>query len=105
VNSNSVHPGTSWVTFSCNVPFLIEIEAFVVRAIDINGKLVQFAWPALATIVFAVVVVIRMPLLGLPLERDQGRYAYACQLILQGVTAYKILAPQSLNSLRFHYDE
>jgi hypothetical protein len=66
----------------------------VVRAIDINGRLVQFAWRALATIVFAVLVAITMRLLGPPLERDDGRYAYAGHLILQGVTAYKVLAPQ-----------
>lgn len=66
----------------------------MVRAIDINGKLVQFAWRALATIVFALVVAITMRLLGPPLERDEGRYAYAGQLILQGVTACKVLAPQ-----------
>ena len=66
----------------------------MVRAIDINGRLVQFAWRALATIVFAVLVAITMRLLRPPLERDEGGYAYAGQLILQGVTAYKVLAPQ-----------
>lgn len=57
---------------------------------DINGKLVQFAWWALATIVFTLVVAIRIRLLGIPLERDEGEYAYAGQLILQGIPPYKL---------------
>ena len=44
---------------------------------DINGKLVQFAWWALTTIVFTLVVAIRFRLLEIPLERDGGGYAYA----------------------------
>jgi Dolichyl-phosphate-mannose-protein mannosyltransferase len=57
---------------------------------NINGKLVQFAWWALATIVFTLVVAIRIRLLGIPLERDEGEYAYAGQLILQGIPPYKL---------------
>jgi len=52
-----------------------------VRKTDINGKLVQFAWWALAIIAFTLVIVIRIRLLGIPLERDEGGYAYAGQLI------------------------
>ena len=51
------------------------------RKTDINGKLVQFAWWALAIIAFTLVIVIRIRLLGIPLERDEGEYAYAGQLI------------------------
>ena len=72
------------------MPFLIEIGTFVLRKTDINGKLVQFAWWALATIVFTLVVAIRIRLLGIPLERDEGEYAYAGQLILQGIPPYKL---------------
>ena len=57
---------------------------------NINGKLVQFAWWTLATIVFTLVVAIRIRLLGIPLERDEGEYAYAGQLILQGIPPYKL---------------
>ena len=57
---------------------------------DINDKLVRFAWWALATIVFALVIAIRIRLLGIPLERDEGEYAYAGQLILQGIPPYKL---------------
>jgi Dolichyl-phosphate-mannose-protein mannosyltransferase len=62
----------------------------VARKTDISGKLVQYAWWALATIVFTLVVAIRIRLLGIPLERDEGEYAYAGQLILQGIPPYKL---------------
>ena len=61
------------------------------RKTDINGKLVQFAWWALAAIVFTLVIAIRIRLLGIPLERDEGEYAYAGQLILQGIPPYKLV--------------
>jgi hypothetical protein len=57
---------------------------------DINGKLVQFAWWALTIIAFTLVIAIRIRLLGIPLERDEGEYAYAGQLILQGIPPYKL---------------
>src|SRR5262249_33090949 len=56
----------------------------------INDKFVRFAWCALATIAFALVIAIRIRLLGIPLERDEGEYAYAGQLILQGIPPYKL---------------
>ena len=62
----------------------------MVRRTNINGKLVQFASWALAIIVFTLVVAIRIRLLGIPLERDEGEYAYAGQLILQGIPPYKL---------------
>ena len=62
----------------------------MLRKTDISGKPVQFAWWALATIVFTLVVAIRIRLLGIPLERDEGEYAYAGQLILQGIPPYKL---------------
>ena len=62
----------------------------MLRKTDINGRLVQFAWWALATIVFTLVVAIRIRLLRIPLERDEGEYAYAGQLILQGIPPYKL---------------
>ncbi len=62
----------------------------MLRKTDINGKLVQFAWWALAIIAFSLVVAIRIRLLGIPLERDEGEYAYAGQLILQGIPPYKL---------------
>ncbi len=47
----------------------------------------------LATIVcltFAAVIAIRIRLLGIPLERDEGEYAYTGQLMLQGIPPYKL---------------
>ncbi len=47
----------------------------------------------LATIVcltFAIVIAIRIRLLGIPLERDEGEYAYTGQLMLQGIAPYKL---------------
>jgi len=62
----------------------------VVRKTDINDGLVRFAWWTLAIIVFGLVLAIRIRLLGIPLERDEGEYAYAGQLILQGIPPYKL---------------
>src|SRR5581483_6176646 len=42
-------------------------------------------------VVFALVVGIRLRLLNRPLERDEGEYAYAGQLMLQGVPPYKAM--------------
>lgn len=55
-----------------------------------NAKLLWFAWWALGTIVFALVIAIRIRLLGIPLERDEGEYAYAGQLMLQGIPPYTL---------------
>jgi hypothetical protein len=40
-------------------------------------------------VILAVVTAIRIRLLDLPLERDEGEYAYAGQLLLQGVPPYQ----------------
>ena len=57
---------------------------------EINGEALRFGWWILAAIVFGVVIAIRIRLLGIPLERDEGEYAYAGQLILQGIPPYKL---------------
>jgi hypothetical protein len=75
---------------SCKVTFLIEIGTFVAGKANINDKVVRFAWWTLATIVFGLVLAIRIRLLRIPLERDEGEYAYAGQLILQGIPPYKL---------------
>ena len=58
--------------------------------IEINGKVLRFGWWILAVIIFGVVIAIRIRLLGIPLERDEGEYAYAGQLMLQGIPPYKL---------------
>ena len=40
-------------------------------------------------LILAVVTAIRIRLLDMPLERDEGEYAYAGQLLLQDVSPYK----------------
>ena len=58
--------------------------------IDINRKALHFGWCVLAVIIFGLVFAIRIRLLGIPLERDEGEYAYAGQLMLQGIPPYKL---------------
>ena len=55
-----------------------------------RDKVLETAWIFLAVIVFGLVIVIRIRLLGIPLERDEGEYAYAGQLMLQGIPPYKL---------------
>jgi Dolichyl-phosphate-mannose-protein mannosyltransferase len=57
---------------------------------DIHDKTLRVAWWTLAVIAFGVTVAIRIRLLGIPLERDEGEYAYAGQLMLQGIPPYKL---------------
>ena len=47
------------------------------------------AWILLAAVILAVLVV-RVRLSGLPLERDEGEYAYGGQLLLLGIAPYKL---------------
>jgi 4-amino-4-deoxy-L-arabinose transferase-like glycosyltransferase len=49
-------------------------------------------WPALwLLLILAFVAVARIRLLSLPLERDEGEYAYAGQLMLEGVPPYRLM--------------
>src|SRR5947207_458100 len=53
-------------------------------------RVLPIAWWLVAAGVFGLVIAIRTRLLGIPLERDEGEYAYAGQLILQGVPPYTL---------------
>src|SRR5580704_11917970 len=44
----------------------------------------------LVALVIVFVALLRLRLLQIPLERDEGEYAYAGQLILQGIPPYQI---------------
>jgi 4-amino-4-deoxy-L-arabinose transferase-like glycosyltransferase len=55
-----------------------------------SDRVLEAAWIFLAVIVLALVIGIRIRLLGIPLERDEGEYAYAGQLMLQGIPPYKL---------------
>jgi len=48
-------------------------------------------WPALwLLLILALVAVVRIRLVSLPLERDEGEYAYAGQLMIEGVPPYQL---------------
>jgi hypothetical protein len=51
---------------------------------------IQLCWWILLAVAVAVVVFIRIHLLAIPLERDEGEYAYAGQLMLQGIPPYRL---------------
>ena len=55
-----------------------------------RDKVLEVAWISLAVITLGLVITIRLRLLGIPLERDEGEYAYAGQLMLQGIPPYKL---------------
>jgi 4-amino-4-deoxy-L-arabinose transferase-like glycosyltransferase len=44
----------------------------------------------LVSLIILFVVVVRVRLREMPLERDEGEYAYAGQLMLQGIPPYKL---------------
>ena len=50
----------------------------------------RLVWITLFCLVVATCLAIRLRLLGLPLERDEGEYAYAGQLMLDGIAPYKL---------------
>ena len=51
-----------------------------------SGNRLSFLWLLL---ILAVVAAIRVRLLDMPLERDEGEFAYGAQLMLHGVSIYK----------------
>jgi 4-amino-4-deoxy-L-arabinose transferase-like glycosyltransferase len=55
-----------------------------------SERVLQTAWLLLTVFVFGLVIAIRIRLLEIPLERDEGEYAYAGQLMLQGIPPYKL---------------
>ncbi|RLB75934.1 MAG: hypothetical protein DRH24_18750 [Deltaproteobacteria bacterium] len=62
----------------------------------------QSTWFALAAVIL-LTVVLRYGLLDVPLERDEGEYAYAGQLILQGISPYKELFSMKLPGIYAAY--
>jgi len=61
-----------------------------------------FVWAALIIIVLFVSIV-RIRLLAVPLERDEGEYAYAGQLILQGIAPYRLLCNMKMPGIYAAY--
>jgi 4-amino-4-deoxy-L-arabinose transferase-like glycosyltransferase len=61
-------------------------------------------WPALwLLLILAVVAVVRIRLCSMPLERDEGEYAYAGQLILEGVAPYQLIYNMKLPGIYAAY--
>ena len=58
--------------------------------IDIHDRALLLAWWGLLAFVLAAVIAARIHLVQVPLERDEGEYAYAGQLMLQGIPPYKL---------------
>ncbi len=55
-----------------------------------KGKIDKYIWWSIFAIVALIVIGIRVRLLGIPLERDEGEYAYAGQLMLEGIPPYQL---------------
>jgi len=53
-------------------------------------RAIHLCWWLLLAVVIALVVIIRIRFLAIPLERDEGEYAYAGQLMLQGIPPYRL---------------
>jgi len=77
-------------SLGCKLSVRIGETRVVTKKIDKSGNALVFGWCTLAIIVFGVIIAIRIRLLGTPLERDEGEYAYAGQLMLQGIPPYKL---------------
>src|SRR5437764_5214776 len=65
-------------------------QSWITDKIDTYDKALRVTWWACAVAVLGLIVAIRIRLLGIPLERDEGEYAYAGQLLLQGIPPYKL---------------
>ena len=59
--------------------------------IERPNKPLRLAWSVLAATVLGLTIASRIRLLGIPLERDEGEYAYAGQLMLKGIAPYKLV--------------
>ena len=55
-----------------------------------TNRIGRTAWVVLFILACLTCIAIRIRLLNLPLERDEGEYAYAGQLMLHGIAPYKL---------------
>ena len=67
-----------------------------------SRELPHFAWIVLA-IVLVFVVAVRIRLMDIPLERDEGEYAYIGQLVLQGIPPYTLAYTMKLPGTALAY--
>jgi 4-amino-4-deoxy-L-arabinose transferase-like glycosyltransferase len=63
----------------------------VASKIIVRSKTSAVGWWFLFALVIALTAFIRIRLLEIPLERDEGEYAYGGQLLLQGIPPYQLL--------------
>jgi hypothetical protein len=70
--------------------FIRKPQSWITDKIGIHDKVLHVMWWVLAATVFGLIVAIRIRMLGIPLERDEGEYAYSGQLMLQGIPPYKL---------------
>lgn len=74
--------------------------------VDPPGPLCQPSrWLALAVLLLAAVVIVtvRIRLLDIPLERDEGEYAYIGQLVLEGVPPYQLAGNMKMPGIYLAY--
>lgn len=67
-----------------------------------DRRFIRYEWVLLALILLLVIFV-RTRLLGFPLERDEGEYAYLGQLILQGIPPYSLAYNMKFPGTYFMY--
>jgi hypothetical protein len=73
-------------------------------AANLSRSLLVRLWPWLVLLaVLLFVGFIRVRLLEMPLERDEGEYAYAGQLILQGIPPYELAYNMKLPGTYYAY--
>ncbi len=57
---------------------------------EVKSKPFKFSLMLILAMVLVIAIVVRIRMLTVPLERDEGEYAYAGQLMLQGVPPYQL---------------
>ena len=71
----------------CHPSLVAAVNRAVTDKIESHNRFLRIAWWVLAAIILGLTIAIRIRLLGIPLERDEGEYAYSGQLMLQGIRA------------------
>lgn len=74
------------------------------KSMNMNDRFIDILWkwmPLALVIIF--VILVRIRLLGFPLERDEGEYAYLGQLMLNGIPPYKMAYSMKFPGVYFMY--
>src|ERR1017187_10562677 len=97
-DAEMLFPDCADVLFHCPMKIPAATEAATRR----QGWVRFLPWLAVAAILL-VAGGIRLHLLEVPLERDEGEYAYAGQLILQGIPPYELAYNMKLPGTYYAY--